>query len=495
MGLTFRSGGYMKQVYLGKRTVKDGEAAAVWNDRGQHREVIGPERIWLFNSTVRFLTRIKAEDHQYLRVCHRDGRVEHINGPCSMYQNPALHDEITCHDGINVATSTDCIVVYSDATPCEELCAGKKLDQGERKMRVIQGPILFRPKENETVHEFRWSSTGGGSSLQEGANNFCVLHTDRERSWNVALSIKTADLASFSVKLSFKYHMTSLEKLLQANDPIQKMFTGLQADSQVIGSKVLSKELRSDSVDSVVAKLTTFSDYPAFISAAADAGFCVSSVILVELDHGEELKKQADVDQKLASRLRAEKAGQAQRRELYDLELDDRHKKIEQEAELERQEAETREKFAEQSAAAKLRTEKAERAQKRELYELELEDRKRKVAQEAEFQRLQAETTAKLEAELQTLREAAVERELAIRQKGMEAEALKKDREDKAAIHFLKALKEMDVKMSDFMCTAGGMKIASAPLSRADALSGIAATKQRRDESKADRPIAWERND
>ena len=34
MGITFRSGGYIKHVRFGGRTIKDGEAAAIWNRNG-----------------------------------------------------------------------------------------------------------------------------------------------------------------------------------------------------------------------------------------------------------------------------------------------------------------------------------------------------------------------------------------------------------------------------------------------------------------------------
>eukprot|EP00567_Pseudictyota_dubia_P017076 CAMPEP_0197435732 /NCGR_PEP_ID=MMETSP1175-20131217/3277_1 /TAXON_ID=1003142 /ORGANISM="Triceratium dubium, Strain CCMP147" /LENGTH=500 /DNA_ID=CAMNT_0042964841 /DNA_START=72 /DNA_END=1574 /DNA_ORIENTATION=- len=495
MGVTFRSGGYIKHVYLGKRTVKDGEACAIWNDRGQHRQVVGPERVWLLNSTVRFLTRIKAENHQYLRVCHRDGRVEHINGPCSMYRNPAWHDEVTFHDGIDVKSGSDCIVVYraADGAPSESIPAEKTHKvQGGREMKVIRGPVLFRPKEGEQVHEFKWSSTLGGAQLIEGRNSFSVLHTDKERSWKVTLPVATSDLASFSAQLSFKYHMTSLEKLMQATDPIRKMFTGLRADGQVIGSKISSEQLRSDKIDSVTSTLTSLSAFPSLVTAANDSGFCVTSVTLIELDHGSMLKQLAGAEQKLAAKLRGEKTGKAQRQELYELELDDRRKRIEREAELERREAEAREEKEERTAVAKLRAEKAERTHQRELYVLDLEDRKKKVEQEAEFKRLQAETNAKLEAELHAFKDAAVERQLAIQRKEMEGAMLAKSQDDEAAIKFLKALKETGVNMSDFMCTAGGIKVASATLSRAGTLNRAGETADPKKGSKSNDSIAWE---
>eukprot|EP01083_Nonionella_stella_P019086 53054_1 len=111
MGITFRSGGYIKFVHIGGRTIKDGEAAAIWDRNGKHREIIGPRRVQLFQSTIRFLTRFKAESHQYLVVKHRSGKREHISGPAMLYQNPAFHDEVSVEDGILLKSLDEYIVV------------------------------------------------------------------------------------------------------------------------------------------------------------------------------------------------------------------------------------------------------------------------------------------------------------------------------------------------------------------------------------------------
>jgi hypothetical protein len=42
MGLTFRSGTYRRHVNVGKRTIKDGEAALIWSRNGVAREIKGP---------------------------------------------------------------------------------------------------------------------------------------------------------------------------------------------------------------------------------------------------------------------------------------------------------------------------------------------------------------------------------------------------------------------------------------------------------------------
>ena len=68
MGLDFRDGKYKRSVNIGKRTVKDGEAAAVWDVNGRHTEIVGPKLVRLWWSQIRFLDRFTASPEQYLIV-------------------------------------------------------------------------------------------------------------------------------------------------------------------------------------------------------------------------------------------------------------------------------------------------------------------------------------------------------------------------------------------------------------------------------------------
>ncbi len=100
MGRDFRNGSYQRYVRLGKRTVKDGEAAVIWNISGVSREVVGPRLVRLFYSNVRFLSRHVATRDQYLVVSHRSGETEHIQGPRSMFENPVKHTSIRVVDSL-----------------------------------------------------------------------------------------------------------------------------------------------------------------------------------------------------------------------------------------------------------------------------------------------------------------------------------------------------------------------------------------------------------
>ena len=58
---TFRHGDYYAHVRCGKRTVKEGECAAIWDMSGKRKIILGPQRVRLWFSHVRFLDRHVAE--------------------------------------------------------------------------------------------------------------------------------------------------------------------------------------------------------------------------------------------------------------------------------------------------------------------------------------------------------------------------------------------------------------------------------------------------
>jgi len=469
MGIEFRSGGYVRHVFMGGRTIKDGEAAAIWNVRGVHRQIIGPRRVYMYNSTIRFLTRHKAEAHQYIRISHRDGRVEHKYGPAVLYQNPAFHDLVEVRDGIRLHSENECIVVYNSGlrgfeqnigpTPAKAAITSTKAADteseysetiAEKEKRVIRGPTLFLPDLGETVHKFRWSGKGDNGEFARKTNVFNVLHTDPNRVYSLSLAITTADSVEFTASMSFQYHMDSLDKCLDSTDPIQAMYDGLLADARSFGDTVTSDQLKVGKQIAVMDRLASLETYPFLCQAAKAAGFTVDSARVTGLSYCRELQRQADNEQQLAARLRSELAVKKQSREILDLEVEERRLKIEQEAELERR---------------------------------------------------QAEVTAKLEEESHNLKEAALERKLALKKREAEAKRAILEEEDAAVVRFLKNLSNEGVDMTTFMCTAGGMKIASSVLSRAATLQKHQLTEEnlikgdnatRKSKGKEDRiDIAW----
>ena len=231
MGITFRNGDYIKFVRFGGRTIKDGEAAAIWNRNGVHTEIVGPRRVQLFFSTIRFLSRFKAESNQYLVVKHINGRVEHLRGPTALFQNPAIHDEVLVVDGLHLKSSSEFVLIQNDPATKESV---KKVSGEVQNLSPnifsIQGPALFIPSPSEYVHRFSWSRIDGERLVpgDEGVEKFRTSANHLDATMTVPLS--NSYFIKAEIHVEYKISNLSLGKLLEHEDPISRMFNSLRVD-------------------------------------------------------------------------------------------------------------------------------------------------------------------------------------------------------------------------------------------------------------------------
>lgn len=469
--------------------MKDGEACAIWDSSGRHTQVIGPKRVSLFFATIRFLDRYKAESHQYIKVQHRNGKVEHIYGPASIYEDPALHDAVSVHDGIRLVSDHECIIVRkekasvgasSEIEVASNLKVGKDsvaphvqqvdvqqsqdgLSGQNSLVRVIRGPALFLPSEDERVHEFQWSGhvSSDGVTLTgiEGDHAFQILPTDTTRIWKLELPLTTSDSVQFRASLIFNYHLVSLNDCITARDPIQRMHAGIIADAQVFGNTIESNQLRSVRQAAVMTSLTLLDTYPNLVIAAKTSGFMIDSVRITGLSYSSSFQRQLDEEQQTSARLSAALEDKTNKSKLYDLELEQRRRQMDQETELKQMED-----------SAKINAEVENKTKRYELQKLEIEERRRKIDHDAELRRKEMEVNAELEEQSHSQIEAALERRIALARKENEEKKQKRQDEDASVIHFLKALAETGVDMTKFMCTISGMQIARQVLSRSSVL-------------------------
>jgi hypothetical protein len=422
MGVAFRYDGNSKHIVLGGRTVKDGEAMAVWNSSGVHTEIIGPQRVLLCSSTIRFLKRHKAEVHQYLRISHRDGRVEHIRGGFSMYQNPTLHDDITVMDAIRLDSESQSIVVYIDSSsesekiekfaenletfPMEKTTIASNITR-----RIVKGPTIFFPEPDERIHKFPWLSSIADEC--EVLNLFNLILPTQ-------LQISTSDGFSYGVELLIGYQVYSIEKILSRDDPISEMRKGLLADSLTLGGSVSSQALRdSNEKIAITKKLTELDVYPHFKDAAHNCGLNITSLTITGMSVCDALKKQIVESQELTSTLNSDLKRKTEQRKIRELELEDERKRIEAQAEME----------------------------------------KRKVI-----------LSEKLDEESHTIKLAAFERQFELETKRVEAEKIHAEIKDKVVLNFLKDIGDMGVDLTKVLTSTGSKKLLG---NRSEALKSI----------------------
>lgn len=442
MGITFRSGDYIQHVYIGGRTIKDGEAAAVWNRRGEHTQIVGPRRILLLHSTIRFLTRFKAEADQYLRINHRDGTVQHIQGPIQMYLNPSYHDKITVKDGIKLKENEVIQVSHLPQLDRSEVeynvdgtSVNKKVEEAapltKQSKRFVAGPILFIPAEDELVEVFEWS--GLPKEIEDGMANltwqptekFTTVELHTKRVWRSKVAIGSQSTKVIA-SLAITYKIDSIAKVTLHKDPCASVCAALMGDIQDLFQQEDERKSAFSGSDfeviqaNVAWKLSGSKSFPTLMGMGETIGFSIESVQVLDIAPGQKLQVQINAEHKREMQMKAQVSNKESEIQFQELELEDRRKKMENKVELSRKEA-----------------------------------------------KLQADLAEELH--LQEIAALDHEYELHKRREQQKIESWKAG--DDVVLGFLGNLKELGVDMSKFMCTVGGKKASIGILKRAPSLA------------------------
>jgi len=301
---TFRDGSYYRHVLVGKRTVKQGECAAIWTASGKRHVIEGPQRIRLWWSHVRFLNRSVADDHEYLVIKYRNGSKEHRRGPCAMFLDPCVHMSIesmtayklganealvvyrengTDRDGEKPAVAATQAAVTSATGPTQESVVTSV------GRRIIQGPAVYVPRHDEWVHSFSWHGTprpGGkpGQGSKTGkpdddkvphAINFQVLRQQPDQMYCTVRDVRTKDDAQVAVHLMVFYELVDIERMLNGtNDPIGDFINAASADVMSFGAGNTYESLLESTE-----KLSDLASFPMVAARMASVGYKLLNVV------------------------------------------------------------------------------------------------------------------------------------------------------------------------------------------------------------------------
>jgi len=212
MGIDFRGRGYVRRVRFGKRTVKDGEAVAIWDNNGRHKQIIGPALVRMYYSTIRFLDRHVASTNEYLKIRNVDGTVEHRRGPAALFENPVYHLGVTVEKAILLEDASHHLIVRRSGGSTGSSSSASVSSKPE----TISGPALFFPEITDTVRTFNWTDKGGGALLENGK----AISTDAKVVRNLKVEMTGADGHSASAKFTFCIKLAGVEQVLAVTDPI-----------------------------------------------------------------------------------------------------------------------------------------------------------------------------------------------------------------------------------------------------------------------------------
>lgn len=365
MGILFRDSKYVRYVRFGKRTVKDGEALAVWNQNGVHTEHVGPQFVRLWYSTIRFLDRFVAGADEYLVITDVNGAVTHVKGPKAMFCNPTRHKKIVVKKAVVLASPNECLVVYTKkkstdapyAVPSPRpnvkhvsKDAESKTDEEpnvtaaaasietpddanqsrELLRRVVAGPAVFMPRVDEWAHKFNWTNL-----KTKNAEMFTVLQTGTRR-YETQVSLRTSDSVLLTAELSIQFRVANVEDVIEAgDDPVAVMQSLLSADLSEYGTLIRSDDMLSpESRTKITVTLGNMDTYKKLVDGAHHMGLEIVGLCLKRLNASRELQKQYDLAIQTKAELASKRAVAEQQQQLVDLDLANQKRRMESEQAL-----------------------------------------------------------------------------------------------------------------------------------------------------------------
>ncbi|GAX79429.1 hypothetical protein CEUSTIGMA_g6870.t1 [Chlamydomonas eustigma] len=310
MGVTFRNSASEGSIFIGKRTVKDGECCGVWDVAGKYSIIMGPQRKWMMFSRFIFMDRLIADSHQYLEVRYRNGKKENKRGPLSMFEDPIVHESIAVMNAVTV-DAFEVIVVYSED------------EHGNVKRNVVHGPTVFIPDVNQWLHVFRWHGSRGKDLHEKvpGALVFTKLRTIPDQFYYNAEGVRTADDTSLTVKVMVFFQLTNLEVMLNStHDPIGDFINALLADLMNFGCSYSYEQFVQNAQ-----QLSELDTFPVMCGRASAIGFTIGKVVYRGYAASTQLQNLCESAIKTRTELKLKAEEQEQRERMRDYEVRGAH--------------------------------------------------------------------------------------------------------------------------------------------------------------------------
>lgn len=342
------------------QTIKQGERVAVWNLNGQVRYVDGPRRLWVWRETVQPLQRHSAAADEYLVVRYRDGRAMHLRGPIDAWFDPVEHQSIQVKKALSISAH-EAIVVYCSS--------------GDRvTRRIVRGPALFVPTQDEWLHEFSWHGSDPKRRQKvPHALQFHVLRVIPDQMYFDVDDVRTADDALVVVKLMVFFELADIERMLdQTHDPIADFINALAADVIDFVAGLSFEEFKHRTE-----QLNDLGTYPNLCRRAERIGYSINKVVYRGYSATDKLQHMHDdaIEARTQLKLQAETERQAQ--DLADLRIEREAQRAAVQRELEVRQTQHQQTLKQMQHEQRLARRRREREQQMELerltHELELQ--------------------------------------------------------------------------------------------------------------------------
>ncbi|KAK6989606.1 type II secretion system (T2SS) protein E N-terminal domain [Biomphalaria glabrata] len=306
---------------VGWETLDVGEKALVYSKNGRVRIEEGPQRLFLFREKFKRMPSFSASQKEFLKIVYRDGRVEHVKGPCIRHENSILHICIQVHNLISL-DANEALVVYS-----------QNLETKHVQRRVQFGPTLFMLGENDWLHEFSWHGTDPENKTRmiKDQNKFTVLKIIPDQFYYNVDEVRTSDDALLRIKLMMFYELVDIDKMLNSTkDPMADLINCLCADVVAFTAKTSYEEFIE-----TASELNDLKNYKQLMERCPCIGYTVSKVVFRGYFAHEKLQKMHDMMIKRRTELRLQFDREVQEQTLIDKKLQADIDRLEQEQQIE----------------------------------------------------------------------------------------------------------------------------------------------------------------
>lgn len=292
-------------------TVRDGEAVALWSPGGNRSIVLGPKVVFAPFKRVETLHRVVARDGEYLEVLFRDGRTNHLAGPCELWVDPLLHNSVEVRPAIEL-DAHQAVVVY-------------RKNEDKVMHRILRGPALFVPEPNEWLHRFQWHGDNGKGRKVPGALQFEKLRVIPDQMYFDVEGVRTADEALMTVRLMVFFELTEIERMLaQTHDPIADFINALSADVIRFAGTCDFESFKTEA-----ARLNNMDTYEQLARSAERIGYTISKVVYRGYTARDQLQAMHDNAIETRTRLLLESETEERQQELADLKQERDHQRSE----------------------------------------------------------------------------------------------------------------------------------------------------------------------
>ncbi|MBC7474552.1 MAG: hypothetical protein H7263_09700 [Candidatus Sericytochromatia bacterium] len=290
------------------KTIRTGEKAAIWYSNGKIKIVEGPQRIFLTNQKLQILQSFTAEPDEYLIIKYKNGKRQHLRGPVTVWFDPVLHEKII-KELLTSIEENQAIVVY---------CQQSNL---EVQRKVVRGPELYMPSENEWTHEFKWHGAIDNAKSNKkipGALKFKKLRIIPDQMYFDVEDVRTFDDALLIIKVMVFFEIEDINKMLiQTHDPIADFINALTADIIDFASSYTFEEFKESTE-----KLNSLVTYIQLVTRAERIGYKINKVVYRGYTATARLQEMHNNAIETRTRLKLESETQEQEQNIADLKLE-----------------------------------------------------------------------------------------------------------------------------------------------------------------------------